>query len=121
MKIAIIGQGYVGLTISAFAGANYTVIGFDAVPNVATPLTAETVVVPPNVPPEAVTVTEAVECVTVLPVASTRRTTGCVAKAAPEVPPTGCVVIKTAVAGVPDVAAVLNVAVPSPIAFTAFS
>jgi len=29
MKVSIIGQGYVGLTISAFAGANYTVIGFD--------------------------------------------------------------------------------------------
>ena len=29
MKVAIIGQGYVGLTISAFAGASYTVIGFD--------------------------------------------------------------------------------------------
>jgi UDP-N-acetyl-D-glucosamine dehydrogenase len=29
MKIAIIGQGYVGLTISAFAGAYFDVIGFD--------------------------------------------------------------------------------------------
>lgn len=29
MKVSIIGQGYVGLTISAFAGASYTVIGFD--------------------------------------------------------------------------------------------
>lgn len=29
MKIAIIGQGYVGLTISAFAGEYFTVIGFD--------------------------------------------------------------------------------------------
>jgi UDP-N-acetyl-D-glucosamine dehydrogenase len=28
-KISIIGQGYVGLTISAFAGANYVVTGFD--------------------------------------------------------------------------------------------
>jgi hypothetical protein len=57
--------------------------------NVATPLTAATVVVPPKVPPDAVTVTEAVEPVMVLPEASTIRTTGCVAKAAPEVPPTG--------------------------------
>ena len=89
--------------------------------NVATPLTAVTVVVPPNVPPEAVTVTDADEWVTVFPEASTRRTTGCVAKAAPEVPPTGCVVINTAVAGVPDIAATLAVAVPSPIALTAFS
>jgi oxalate decarboxylase/phosphoglucose isomerase-like protein (cupin superfamily) len=44
--------------------------------NVATPLTAVTVVVPPNVPPEAVTVTDADEWVTVLPTASTMRTTG---------------------------------------------
>jgi UDP-N-acetyl-D-glucosamine dehydrogenase len=29
MKVAIIGQGYVGLTISAFAGEFYDVIGFD--------------------------------------------------------------------------------------------
>ena len=29
MKIAIIGQGYVGLTISAFAGEFFEVIGFD--------------------------------------------------------------------------------------------
>ena len=29
MKIAIIGQGYVGLTISAFASRHYEVIGFD--------------------------------------------------------------------------------------------
>ena len=44
--------------------------------NVATPLTAVTVVVPPNVPPEAVTVTDADEVVTVFPEASTTRTTG---------------------------------------------
>lgn len=30
MKIAIIGQGYVGLTISAFASESYEVIGFDS-------------------------------------------------------------------------------------------
>ncbi len=29
MKIGIIGQGYVGLTISAFAGKDYDVVGFD--------------------------------------------------------------------------------------------
>jgi len=29
MKVAIIGQGYVGLTISAFAGEHFQVIGFD--------------------------------------------------------------------------------------------
>ena len=29
MKVSIIGQGYVGLTISAFAGAHHTVVGFD--------------------------------------------------------------------------------------------
>jgi UDP-N-acetyl-D-glucosamine dehydrogenase len=29
VKVSIIGQGYVGLTISAFAGASYRVIGFD--------------------------------------------------------------------------------------------
>ena len=57
--------------------------------NVATPLTAVTVVVPPKVPPEAVTVTEALEPVIVLPEASTIRTTGCVLRAAPEEKPTG--------------------------------
>jgi UDP-N-acetyl-D-glucosamine dehydrogenase len=30
MKVAIIGQGYVGLTISAFAGEHFEVIGFDS-------------------------------------------------------------------------------------------
>ena len=29
MKVSIIGQGYVGLTISAYAGAHHTVVGFD--------------------------------------------------------------------------------------------
>ena len=32
MKVSIIGQGYVGLTISAFAGASHHVIGFDKNP-----------------------------------------------------------------------------------------
>ena len=30
MKIAIIGQGYVGLTISAFAGEYFEIVGFDS-------------------------------------------------------------------------------------------
>jgi UDP-N-acetyl-D-glucosamine dehydrogenase len=34
VKIAIIGQGYVGLTISAFAGEHHEVIGFDLNPTV---------------------------------------------------------------------------------------
>ena len=34
MKIAIIGQGYVGLTISAFAGEHHEVVGFDMNPAV---------------------------------------------------------------------------------------
>ena len=34
MKVAIIGQGYVGLTIAAFAAEFYHVIGFDKNPNV---------------------------------------------------------------------------------------
>ena len=29
MKVVIIGQGYVGLTISAFAGEHFEVVGFD--------------------------------------------------------------------------------------------
>jgi UDP-N-acetyl-D-glucosamine dehydrogenase len=34
MKIGIIGQGYVGLTISAFAGGHFEVIGFDNNPKI---------------------------------------------------------------------------------------
>jgi UDP-N-acetyl-D-glucosamine dehydrogenase len=34
MKVAIIGQGYVGLTISAFAGAEHEVVGFDNSPRI---------------------------------------------------------------------------------------
>ena len=34
MKVAIIGQGYVGLTISAFAGEFYEVVGFDNNPKI---------------------------------------------------------------------------------------
>jgi len=38
MKVGIIGQGYVGLTISAFAAEHYEVIGFDSNPRVVTQL-----------------------------------------------------------------------------------
>ena len=34
MKVAIIGQGYVGLTISAFAAGKYDVVGFDNSPRI---------------------------------------------------------------------------------------
>jgi UDP-N-acetyl-D-glucosamine dehydrogenase len=34
MKVAIIGQGYVGLTISAYAGASCDVVGFDSNPRI---------------------------------------------------------------------------------------
>jgi UDP-N-acetyl-D-glucosamine dehydrogenase len=34
MKVAIIGQGYVGLTISAFAGEFFQVVGFDSNPKI---------------------------------------------------------------------------------------
>jgi UDP-N-acetyl-D-glucosamine dehydrogenase len=34
MKVAIIGQGYVGLTISAFAGSEHDVLGFDNSPRI---------------------------------------------------------------------------------------
>jgi UDP-N-acetyl-D-glucosamine dehydrogenase len=34
MKVAIIGQGYVGLTISAFAADKYDVVGFDSSPRI---------------------------------------------------------------------------------------
>jgi UDP-N-acetyl-D-glucosamine dehydrogenase len=34
MKVAVIGQGYVGLTISAFAGAEHDVVGFDNSPRI---------------------------------------------------------------------------------------
>ena len=34
LKVAIIGQGYVGLTISAYASKNFRVIGFDANPKI---------------------------------------------------------------------------------------
>ena len=40
MKVAIIGQGYVGLTIAAFAGEFFEVVGFDSNENVVTQLNA---------------------------------------------------------------------------------
>lgn len=57
--------------------------------NVATPLTAETVRVPERVPAPAETVTLAVDEVTVLLFASAMRTTGWVARSAPEAAATG--------------------------------
>ena len=63
--------------------------------NVATPFTAATVVVPDKVPvPEAIDATTfTVEEVTVVPFASTIRTTGCVPSTDPLAAPAGCVVI----------------------------
>ena len=40
MKVSIIGQGYVGLTISAFAGEFYHVVGFDSNENIVNRLNA---------------------------------------------------------------------------------
>ena len=36
MKVSIIGQGYVGLTLSAFAAEHFSVIGFDKNPRIVT-------------------------------------------------------------------------------------
>ena len=70
--------------------------------NVATPAEAVPVTVPPNVPPVpvliAIVTTVLLSVATVLPFASRIATTGCVAKAAPLAPPTGCVVIANCVA-----------------------
>jgi len=38
MKVCIIGQGYVGLTISAHAGQHFEVVGFDSNPNIVSQL-----------------------------------------------------------------------------------
>ena len=57
--------------------------------NVATPLTAVTVVVPPKVPPDTVTVTDAFECVTVFKAASITRTDGCCDNNDPDAAPMG--------------------------------
>jgi hypothetical protein len=61
---------------------------------VATPLTAETVVVPASDPAPAAIKTLAVDEVTVFPVASVMRTTGCVDRVAPDEPATGAVTTK---------------------------
>ena len=66
--------------------------------NVATPLTAATVVVPPSVPADAETDTEAVEDSTTRSLASRTLTTGWVDSEAPAVAPTGCVVTLSLVA-----------------------
>ena len=65
---------------------------------VATPETAATVVVPESVPlPEAIDATTlTLELVTVLPLASTMRITGWVARVDPLAAPVGCVVIADA-------------------------
>jgi hypothetical protein len=57
--------------------------------NVATPPTAVAVNVPPSVPPDELTVTVAVDDVTVFPFASAIRATGWVDMAEPEAPATG--------------------------------
>jgi len=61
-----------------------------AVPD--TPATPEVACAPPNVPPEALTVTVAVDDVA-FPYASTMVTTGCVLNNDPDAPATGCVAI----------------------------
>jgi UDP-N-acetyl-D-glucosamine dehydrogenase len=38
VKVSIIGQGYVGLTISAFASRHHEVVGFDLNPKVVSEL-----------------------------------------------------------------------------------
>ena len=87
---------------------------------VATPEVAETVVVPPKVPVPAVTVTEAVDELTVLPLASTTRTTGCVDIVAPDAPATGCVEMDSAEAAPATIQTVGldEIAVPSTVAET---
>ena len=88
--------------------------------NVATPDVAATVVVPPKVPVPAVTVTVAVDELTVLPLASTTRTTGCVVIVAPEAPATGCVEMDSAAAAPATIQMVGfdGTAVPSTVAET---
>ena len=98
-------------------------VKFPAVPvitklvKVAKPLTAATVVVPLSVPvPDArVATTSTVDVVTVLPLASTMRITGCVPRGDPLVAPTGCVVIAAAVA-IPAVGVIDCVALVRPVA-----
>jgi hypothetical protein len=96
--------------------------------NVATPLLAATVVVPDSTPPlpeEIVATTFTDEFVTVLPLASTMRTTGCCVNATPLTAPLGWVVIADAVAvpnvsaNEPDVIAVSDVGVNVNVKFPA--
>jgi hypothetical protein len=70
----------------------------DSPANVATPDTAAIVRVPESVPAPAATVTFAVDDVTVFPLASVIRTTGCVASVASESPATGAVTTRIFVA-----------------------
>ena len=66
--------------------------------NVAMPLDDATDRVPPNVPDEALTETETLPASTRRSLASSTRTTGCVASAAPAPAPTGCVTTDNLVA-----------------------
>ncbi len=65
---------------------------------VAMPPDAEIVVVPPSVPPDAVTTIEADDVVTRFPPLSSTLTTGWVPSAAPAPAPTGCAVTDNCVA-----------------------
>ncbi len=88
--------------------------------NVTTPLAAVTVVVPPSVPPApdwiAIVTCVVLSVVTVLPSASSTRTTGCVASTAPLAPPTGCVVIASCVAAPAVTVTLFESASVSPVA-----
>ena len=100
-------------------------VKFPAVPvmtrsvKVAIPDNAVTVVVPESVPvPEAIVATTLTEeLVTVLPLASTIRITGWVARVDPLAAPVGCVVIAAAVAAAATVR--VNVCVADPLALVA--
>lgn len=87
---------------------------------VAIPSTAATVVVPVSVPvPDAIDATTlTLEVVTVLPLASTIRITGCVPRTDPLVAPVGWVVIAAAVADA-AVTVKLNVRVVLPVELVA--
>jgi hypothetical protein len=87
---------------------------------VAIPLTAATVVVPVSVPvPDAIDATTlTLEVVTVLPLASTMRITGCVPRTDPLVAPVGWVVIAAEVADA-EVTVKLNARVVLPVELVA--
>lgn len=88
--------------------------------NVAMPFTATTLVVPDREPLPAATETVSVAVVTVLPLASATRMTGCVASVAPEAPATGAVETRSLVAGPKGVTdADAADAAPVPFAFDA--